>query len=75
MDRLAQQQGFGLTAASALAGVGQNMVNNVTANNNAAASATGNAALVQGQNTANMYGQIGSALGGLASSFGKIPGG
>lgn len=73
MDRLAQQQGFGLTAASALAGVGQNMVSNVTANNNAAASATGNAALVTGQNNANMYGQIGSALGGLASSFGKIP--
>ncbi len=70
MDRLAQQQGFGLTAAGALAGVSTNTTGQIIAANNNAASATGNAALIRGQNTSNMYGQVAGALGGLASSFG-----
>jgi hypothetical protein len=70
MDRLAQQQSMGLAGASALAGVSQNMAGSVMASNNAAASATGNAALIRGQANQQMYGQIAGALGGLASSFG-----
>lgn len=69
MDRLSQQQGFGLGAASALAGVSQNMAGSVMNSNNQAASATGNAALIRGAANQNMYGQIAGALGGLASSF------
>lgn len=69
MDRLAQQQGFGLGAASALAGVSQNMAGQQIAANNNTASAVGNAALVRGNANANMYGQVAGALGGLASSF------
>jgi hypothetical protein len=69
-DRLFQQQQTGMGAASALAGVGQNMVGNVTANNNNAASAAGNAALINGQAQGQMYGSIAGALGSVASSFG-----
>ena len=65
------QRGFG--AASALAGVGQNMVNNVTANNQGAADATSNAALLRAQANNSLYSGIGSGLGtifgGLQSSF------
>lgn len=69
MDRLSQQQGFGLSAASALAGVSQNMAGATMNANNANATAAGNAALVRGAANQNMYGQIAGALGGLASSF------
>lgn len=75
MDRLAQQQQLGLGAASALAGVGQNFVGQVSANNNSAASAAANAALMQGQAKANMWGGIaggiGQAIGALGSSYGR----
>lgn len=71
MDRLAQQQGFGLSGASALAGVSQNMAGAQMAANNNTATAAGNAALISGAANQNMYGQIAGALGGLASSFGK----
>jgi len=70
-DLLAGQQGMGLTAASALAGVGQNMVGQVTANNNSAASAAANAALAKGQATSNMYGGIASGIGQIAGAFGS----
>jgi len=70
-DLLAGQQGMGLTAASALAGVGQNMVGQVTANNNAAASAAANAALARGQATSNLYGGIASGIGQIAGAFGS----
>ncbi len=74
-DRLFQQQQVGMGAASALAGVGQNMVSNVTASNNAASTAAGNAALVSGQAQGQMYGSIagalGTAAGSLSSSYGK----
>lgn len=72
MNLLSQQQQMGMGAASALAGVGQNMVNNVTANNNAAASAAANAALMRGQSNANMWGNIAGSIGNvLGSSYGR----
>ena len=76
MGYLGNQQGVGLSAASALAGVGQNYANNVSANNQNAANAMSNAALVNGQNQANAYGTAFNALGNLAgqalgSSFGQ----
>jgi hypothetical protein len=57
---LGNQQGVGLSAASALAGVGQNYANSVSANNNATATAQGNAAL-------NTAGQIGGVLNNATS--------
>ena len=64
MGYLGNQQGVGLSAGSALAGVGQNYANSMAANNNNAASAIGNAALVKGQNNpfANALGMIGGGL-------------
>lgn len=68
-------RGFG--AASALAGVGQNMVNNVTANNNNAADAISNSALLRAQANNSMYSGIAGGLGTIAggifnrSSYGK----
>jgi hypothetical protein len=65
--QLAALGGQGLTAASAQAGVGQGYANAVSANNNAAATATGNAALsgASGVNSA-----LGSALSGYEYSQG-----
>jgi len=60
---LTNQQGVGLTAASAQAGVGQNYANAVSANNNTAAAAQENAAL-------NVGNQINSALGSAVSAYG-----
>ena len=65
----------GLSAANAQAGVGTNLVNAVTNNNNAAASATGNAALLAGQANANLYAGIGNALGNLGGTFASSFGG
>lgn len=75
MGYLGNQQGVGLSAASALAGVGQNFANSVSANNQNAANAVSNAALVNGQNQANAWGTGFNALGNFAgqalgSSFG-----
>lgn len=70
---LDNQQRLGFGSASALAGVGQNMVGNVTANNNMGANAAANAALYAGGANAGMWGNIGSAfgtaLGQLGSSY------
>lgn len=65
---LSNQQGVGLSGASALAGVGQNYVNNVSANNNSAGSAAANASLVKGANNpfVNALGTIGGGLLGGA---------
>jgi len=65
---VANQQGVGLGAASALAGVGQNYVNTISANNNAAADARANAALRQ----QNIFGNaLGTVAGiGLGGGFG-----
>lgn len=68
---LSNQQGVGLSGGSALAGVGQNYVNNVSANNNSAGTAAANAALIKGQNTQNLFGGIAGGLGSLlGSSYG-----
>jgi len=75
MAMLSGQQNMGMSGASALAGVGQNMVNNVTANNNNGASAAANAALLAGQANGQMYGGIAGALGNLAGTFGSSYGG
>lgn len=65
---LANQQAVGLGAGSALAGVGQNYVNTVTGNNQNAADAASNAALINGQNNpfANALGVLGGGLFGMA---------
>lgn len=64
------QNQLGFSGASALAGVGQNMVGQVTANNNSAGSAAANAALMKGQATANMWSGIGGSIGNVfGSSF------
>lgn len=69
---LANQQGVGLSGASAVAGVGQNYVNAVSANNNSMGSAMANSQLSQAQ--AN--GQMWSSLGGIAGrAFGSSYGG
>lgn len=70
MDRLAQQQQLGLAGASALAGVSQNMVGAVTANNNASAGAAANAALNAGQARSNMWGGIASGIGTAVGALG-----
>lgn len=61
---LSNQQGVGLSGASALAGVGQNYTNTVSANNNNAGTAQANAALVKGNNNpfANALSLIGGGL-------------
>lgn len=69
MDQLYRQEALGESASSALAGVGQNMVGQVSANNNNAASAAGNAALVAGQGSANMWNTIGSGIGTAAGTI------
>ena len=76
MGLLGGQQSVGAGAASSVAGVGQNFGNTAAAINGqmgnaiqGGADAAANAALLRGQANANLYGSIGSALGGLASSF------
>lgn len=65
MNALGNQQGTGLSGASALAGVGQNYVNTISANNNSAGSAAANAALANGNNSfGNVLGLIGGGLYG-----------
>ena len=61
MGALGNQQGVGLSGASALAGVGQNYANSMTNNNNAAGNALANAALVKGNNG---IGNVISGIGG-----------
>jgi len=68
MDQLYRQEALGESASAALAGVGQNMVGQVSANNNNAASAAGNAALVAGQGSANNWNAIGSGVGQVAGA-------
>lgn len=63
MNYLGNQQGVGMQGAGALAGVGMQHANSMAQNNNNAASAIGNAALVKGQNNpfANALGMVGGA--------------
>lgn len=69
MSQLQAMMGSGLSASGALAGVSTNTMNAVNASTRAAGEAQANAALIRGNATANMYGNIAGALGGLASSF------
>ena len=68
MGALGNQQGVGLSGASALAGVGQNYANSVTNNNNSAGNALANAALAKGSSGfGNALGAIGGGLFGYAT--------
>jgi hypothetical protein len=60
---VANQQGLGLSAAAAQAGVGNTYVNNVSANNNSAGTAAANALLMKGAAQQNMYAGAANALG------------
>ncbi len=72
MNQLAGIQNMGLGAGSAQAGVGQNFVNTVSANNNSAGTAAANAALMRGNATAGMWGGIAGGIGNIfGSSFGR----
>jgi hypothetical protein len=68
MGYLGNQQGVGLSGASALAGVGQNYANSVMANNNNAGNSVANAALAKGANNpwANTLGLVGGGLWGMS---------
>lgn len=63
MGALANQQGVGLSGANALAGVGTNMVNTISNNNNNAGTAAANAALAAGN------GGFGNALSGVGGAL------
>lgn len=75
MSLLNQQQQLGYGSASALAGVGQNFGNAVTAGNTAAGNAQANAQLYAGSANANMWKGIGSSFGQALGSFGGMGGG
>lgn len=62
LNNLQGVSGQGLTAGSAVAGVGTGYANAVGANNNAAADATGNAALLGASNINSLIGQTGQSL-------------
>jgi hypothetical protein len=74
LGNLQTQQATGLSGASALAGVGQNYANATSANNTAAANATGNAAL-SSANTINSALSNLATSAALASSYGGSGGG
>ena len=68
--RLAQgQQATGLQGVGILGGVTTNALTATTGNNQNAADAAANAAIMRAQAQNQMYGSIGNALGGLTSSF------
>jgi len=62
--------GQGESAASALAGTGQNYANSVSSNNNTAASATGNASLSSSNSINSLLGNLTGAAA-LGSSYGS----
>ena len=62
LGALGNQQAMGLSAGSALAGVGQNYANSLTQINNNKADAIGNSALL---NARNVNGLLGSVAGGI----------
>lgn len=68
LNLLTGQQGTGLSAAGALAGVSTNYANNVQQNNQTAADARSNAFLVAGQN--NPFANALGMLGGAAFQYG-----
>lgn len=71
LNALMSQQGVGLSAAGAQAGVSTNFVNQTTANNNSGASALANSAIAKGNATGNMWSGIAGGIGNIfGSSFG-----
>lgn len=66
---VAGQQGVGLNAAAAQAGVGNNYVSNVSANNNSAGTAQANALLAKGNAQASAYSGVANALGQAAGYY------
>lgn len=58
LTALGNQQGVGMSAGSALAGVGQNYANSMSFINSNRADAIGNSALLNAQNTNNMLGGL-----------------
>ncbi len=71
LNALMSQQGVGLSAAGAQAGVSTNFVNQATANNNSGASALANAAIAKGNATGQMWQGIAGGVGNIfGSSFG-----
>ena len=70
---LGNQQGVGLSGASAVAGVGQGYANNVTNLNTANANAIANGAMAKANNTNSLLGNLSSSFGlgmGALSQFG-----
>lgn len=67
---LGQQQGTGLQAAGAQAGVGLNYANNVTALNQQNANALSNAAVARANNSNALIGSLGSIGSGALGYFG-----
>lgn len=68
-DLLRGQQQLGFGGASALAGVGQQFGETTSRNNQNAADATSNAALLRGQASSSMYGGIASGVGNALGSL------
>lgn len=72
LNALQNQQGIGLSAAGAQAGVGVNYANAMSANNSNQAAVIGNAALANGTANGQMWGGIANGLGSIfGSSFGR----
>lgn len=69
---LSNQQGVGLSGASALAGVGQNYANNVSSINSANANAISNGAMAKAANTNALLGNISSSFGTALGGFARI---
>jgi len=68
---LGNQQGVGLSGASALAGVGQGFANNVSNLEGQNAATIGNAAIARANNNNNFIGSVAGGIGtALGSSFG-----
>lgn len=62
LTALGNQQGVGLSAGSALAGVGQNYANSMASINDARATGIGNAALSNASNLNSMIGTLGAGI-------------
>jgi hypothetical protein len=71
MQLLDNQQRLGFGAASAQAGVNQNMTSTLIGNNNAGTSAAINAKLYGGNAGAQMWQGLGSSFGQMAGMFGR----
>lgn len=70
-NMLGEQQGIGLQAGSALAGVGQNFANNVSNLNSQQANNISNSAVARANNSNSMIGGIASSFGNALGAFGQ----